>query len=108
MWVLRKVAVSIATIKRLLPSDKLDPETHAKRFEDWASLDCVLWQMIHLRSIDVYCGYGDADSEEHFDVMIDETRSLLPKVGTRVHETYSATVADSRDLAPNLFGHKWE
>lgn len=105
-WVLRRVAISIDLIQRLLPSDQLDPETRTNRLESWALLDHILSQMFHLHSIDLFCGTQDADSEEDFNVVVSETRSLLPKVGTRVRGTYSKTVRDGRDLALDLFGNK--
>lgn len=107
LWVLRRVAISMELIQRLLPSNQLDLETRTNRLESWASLDRILSQMVHLHSIDLFCGTQDADSEEDFNVVVSETRSLLPKVGTRVQGTYSKTVGDGRDLALDLFGNKW-
>lgn len=83
------------------------PETRTKCLEDWASIDHTLSELVHLQSIDLFCGTKYADSEEAFNNMVGETRSLLPKVETKIHGTYSATVEDGRELTLDLFGTRW-
>lgn len=94
-------------IQAHVPSDRLDPETRTKRLQDWASLDRTLSELVHLQSIDLFCGSKDVYSEEAFDNMVSKTHSLLPKVEAKIHGTYNKTVRDSRVLALGLFGTEW-
>lgn len=96
-YVLSRVVIAIGR-------DKAECIEHLQT-RDWEAIDALLAGAAQLLSIEFVC--GSVLTHDEFEGLVDEVRSRLRSISSRVYWRRDRNMDDSRGVSPEMFGQAW-